>query len=45
VVPLAEGPSVAAELEADAAGLLERAAARACRLIAVGLELAEKSPA
>jgi glycerate kinase len=45
VVPLAEGPSVAAELEADAAGLLERAAARACRLIAVGLELAGKSPA
>jgi glycerate kinase len=45
VVPLAEGPSAASELEADAAGLLERAAARACRLIAVGLELTERSPA
>jgi glycerate kinase len=45
VVPLAEGPSAAGELEGDAAGLLERAAARACRLIAVGLELAERSSA
>jgi glycerate kinase len=44
VVPIAEGAAAASELEADASGLLERAAARACRLIDVGLGMVERSP-
>lgn len=37
VMPLAEGPSTLEELQSSAAALLERAAERACRLIAVSL--------
>lgn len=44
LVPIAEGPATLAEMMADAPGLLERAAARTCRLM--GLPLAEAaSPA
>lgn len=35
VQPMAEGPATLEEMQADAAGLLERAAARACHLISV----------
>ena len=38
VLPLAEGPAALAEMEADAAGLVERAAARACRLMRICLD-------
>jgi glycerate kinase len=37
VLPVAEGPADLGSLERDAGPLLERAAARACRLIGVGL--------
>lgn len=37
VLPLAEGPCTLAAMETDAAGLVERAAARACRLMRVDL--------
>lgn len=35
VQPMAEGPATLEEMQADAAGLLERAAARACHLMSV----------
>jgi hypothetical protein len=34
-MPLAEGPTDLESMQRDAAGLLERAAARACRLLAL----------
>jgi glycerate kinase len=37
VVPLAERPAALEEMLADADGLVERASARACRLVAIGL--------
>ena len=37
VLPIAEGPSSLEQMERESAVLVERAAARACRLIAVGL--------
>ncbi|HET6347436.1 MAG TPA: glycerate kinase, partial [Myxococcota bacterium] len=37
VLPLAEGPSSVEDMIESAPGLLERDAARACRLIAIGL--------
>ncbi len=37
VLPIAEGPATVQEMEAGAEGLLERAAARACRLMRIGL--------
>ncbi|MDQ6794821.1 MAG: glycerate kinase, partial [Chloroflexota bacterium] len=38
VVPLAEGPGPLEAMIADAPGLVERAAARACRLASIGLK-------
>jgi glycerate kinase len=37
VVPLAEGPATIEEMIEEASGLLERAAERACRLVAIGM--------
>jgi glycerate kinase len=37
VLPLAEGPATVEEMMEDAAGLLERAAERACSLVALGV--------
>ena len=38
VVPLAEGPATLADMERESEGLVERATARACRLMAVQLQ-------
>jgi glycerate kinase len=38
VLPIAEGPTSLEQMEQEGAALLERAAARACRLIAVGMK-------
>jgi glycerate kinase len=37
VVPIAEGPATLDDMERDGESLVERATARACRLMAVGL--------
>jgi glycerate kinase len=37
IVPLAERPAALDEMLTDADGLIERASARACRLVAIGL--------